>query len=365
MKVFVSSVISGLESVRSAAREAISTLRHEPIMAEDFGAQPRSPQLACLTEIRKADLVVLILGEQYGAPQSSGLSATHEEYREAKGRKPVISFVQAGVSRGREQAEFVREVQGWEGGLFRGEFTGANDFKVALTRALHDYELANAVGPVDEKEIAKRATALLPPEKGGYSSGGPSLYLATAGGPRQSILRPIEIEHPDLADALHQKALFGQRKLFDHSEGVERTIEGDSLVLLQDRGHARIMLNEQGSLLIGLPLRTAGRGLQELIEERVQAQLSDALEYATWALDHVDPTQRLTHIVVAASLTDAGYMGWRSQRESEENPNAISISAVARRERTPIHVSRPRAALRLDALHIVEDLIVPLRRQYR
>jgi hypothetical protein len=365
MKVFVSSLISGMEFVRAAAREAITTLRHEPIMAEDFGAQPRSPQVACLSGIRQSDLVILILGEHYGAIQSSGLSATHEEYREAKGRKPVISFVQDGVTRDPQQAEFVREVQGWEGGLFRGGFTSPSDLKISLTRALHDFELANAVGPVDEQELVKRAVALMPSERRGYSSGTASLNLVVVGGPRQSILRPIEIEQPTLADALHKTALFGDQRLFDVSEGVQRTIEGDSLVLVQDKTHSKIQLNEQGSVLITLPLRSAGRGMPELIEERVQEQLANALDYATWTLDHVDPTQRLTHIVIAASLTDANHMGWRTQRESDASPNQISISAVTQEKRSTVRVSRTRAALRLDSAHVVEDLIVPLRRQSR
>jgi hypothetical protein len=71
VKVFISSLISGMEQVRAAAREAVTTLRHEPVMAEDFGAQQDSPQVACLTGLREADVVVLILGERYGAPQQS------------------------------------------------------------------------------------------------------------------------------------------------------------------------------------------------------------------------------------------------------------------------------------------------------
>lgn len=34
-----------------------------------------------------------MLGEAYGMKQASGLSATHEEYREARDTKPVIAFV--------------------------------------------------------------------------------------------------------------------------------------------------------------------------------------------------------------------------------------------------------------------------------
>jgi hypothetical protein len=60
---------------------------------------------ACLQGLRGSELVVLILGERYGAvPPGSGLSATHEEYRDARGTKPVVAFVQEGVTPEAEQA---------------------------------------------------------------------------------------------------------------------------------------------------------------------------------------------------------------------------------------------------------------------
>jgi hypothetical protein len=132
MKVFISSLISGFEPFRAACRSAIATLRHEPLMAEEFGARPQSPQAACLQGLREADIVVLMLGERYGAAQAgSRLSATHEEYREAQGRKPVIAFVQEGIAPEPEQAAFIKEVQAWEGGLFRGGFKTPDDLATA------------------------------------------------------------------------------------------------------------------------------------------------------------------------------------------------------------------------------------------
>ncbi len=364
VKVFISSLISGMEQVRAAAREAVTTLRHEPIIAEDFGAQQNSPQVACLTGLREADVVVLILGERYGAPQQSGLSATHEEYREAKARKPVIAFVQQPITPDADQAAFIREVQSWEGGLFRGGFSNAADLKIALTRALHDYELANAVGPVDEADLVKRAVSLLPRERHGYSSSSGNLNVAVAGAPKQSVLRPIEIESQDLADSIHQAALFGKHRLFDRSLGVESGVQDDSLFLQQEQGKYRIALNEQGSVVIALPVREGKGMLPELIYEFVQEQLTGALGFTSWLLDRIDPTQKLTHVAVAASLSNADHLTWRSRSESEDNPNRISMG-IGTGERKPVHLSRPRPALRLDLARLVEDLIVPLRRQWR
>jgi hypothetical protein len=364
MKIFISSLITGMETTRAAAREAVETLRHEPIMAEDFGAKPSSPQSACLQGVRQADIVALILGPNYGAIQPSGLSATHEEYREAKGKKTVLAFVQEGVSPEPSQAEFINEVQGWEAGLFRGGFRTDRDLKIALTRALHDFELAVAVGPVDQDDLTNRAKFLLPTDRRGYSSSSATLNLSVAGGPRQSVLRPIELEKPALAEAIHKEALFGAHRLFDPAAGVEREIDGDTLTVQQERGKAQILLNEQGSVLVTLPLERSESMMAELIYERIQSQCGEALGFAAWLLDHIDPTQRLSHVAVALSLSNAEHMAWRTQRESDASPNRMTMG-MGRDNNSAVHVNRTRSALRLDSARLVEDLIVPLRRQWR
>ena len=116
VRVFVSSLMSGdFDTLRDAACDAISLLGYEALRAEDYVASPTSAQVACLAGVRSADAVVLILGSQYGVPQASGLSATHEEYREARETsRPVFAFIAADAQRTPAQAEFIREVRDWE-----------------------------------------------------------------------------------------------------------------------------------------------------------------------------------------------------------------------------------------------------------
>ena len=363
MRVFVSSLITGMEPFRAAAREAISTLRHEPIMAEDFGARPDSPQVACLNGLRESDIVVLIVGEHYGAIQPSGRSATHEEYDEARGHKTILAFVQEGVDREPREEEFAREVQAWTSGLFRSGFRTVDELRQTITRALYDHALARATGPVDQEEMTQRAVALLPAEQRNYASSGASLNLSVAGGPRQSILRPVEIERATLAEALMQQGMFGTNRLFETAQGVQHTIQNASLVLTQERG-AQVLLTEEGLVVISMPVRRTGQMGMELVEEAVQAQFAAALAYTSWTLDHIDPTQRLTHVAIAASITGGDYMAWRTQAESDASPNRMSLG-MGNNAHTPVHISKARPALRLNAAHIVEDLLVPLRRQRR
>jgi hypothetical protein len=229
------------------------------VVAEDFGAQPNSPQIACLKGLRSADLVVLILGGRYGYIQgTSGVSPTHEEYLEARGRKPVLTFVQSGVERDEQKAQFINEVNEWQTGHFRGSFKTADELRNLVTRAIHDFQLANAAGPFDAGAVSAAALELLPMARQNSQASSPTLHIAIAGGPIQRLLRPAELEAAALVDAIHQQALFSEPKLFSKSKGVEHSIEGSALVVEQERG-ARIRLGENGSLLLSLPLeRTEG-----------------------------------------------------------------------------------------------------------
>lgn len=90
-----------------------------------------------------------------------------------------------------------------------------------------------------------------------------------------------------------------------------------------------------------------------------------ALRYAAWLLDHIDATQRLAHIVVAAQIT--GGFAMRTRREHEASPNSIEMG-FGRDERPPVHLvpahfARPALAQQTDQL--AEDLTALLRRQWR
>lgn len=371
MRIFISSLITGFETQRTAARRAVATLRHEPVMAEDFGAQPNSPQVACMQGLRSSDMMVLILGEHYGfVPPNSTLSATHQEYREARETKPVLAFVQEGISPGPEQTAFIAEVQAWEGGLFRGGFVAADDLQDSVTRALHDVTLANATAPVDEQEMVASAFAMLPRENRHHVSSA-MLEMVIVGGPRQRILRPIELEDQSLAERLEQSALYGKNRLFDRSLGTTSGLDGADLVLSQERG-AGIRLTEHGSIAVRVLLdepRSQTRGLDHMgsmvvIEESVQHRLGIALDYAAEIIDHIDRTQRLTHLVVAVRLTGVEHRGWRTQAQHATRPNSVQLGMGGELERPPVTLTIRRAALGLDRTVLVEDILIPLRRQF-
>jgi hypothetical protein len=139
---FISSVVSGMEAYRDAAARAARMLRHEVIRSEDFGASPSTPQRVCLAGVRAADLVLLLLGKRYGVAQASGLSPTHEEFREAKDRCPVLVFVEKTADREEAQEQFVKEAQGWGSGLYTAAFSSPEELQEAVVSGMHQLELA-------------------------------------------------------------------------------------------------------------------------------------------------------------------------------------------------------------------------------
>ena len=369
VKVFISSLISGFEAERDAARRAVSTLRQESVMAEDFGARPASPQVACLQGLRSSDVVVLILGSGYGfVPVGSTLSATHQEYREARETKPVLAFVQQGVTAEPDQQRFIEEVQAWEGGLFRGGFTDAADLRDGITRALYDVSLANAVGPVNEGELVTQATALIPAERRNQVSGN-FLDVAIVGGPTQRLLRPVEMESDELGEHLQQLALFGADRVFDRSKGSRVALDGPDLVVSQERG-ASIRLTEKGSMVFRLSLEDQevdarrGFGGMIIVEEVVRQTLTAALGYAAAAIERIDPTQRITHLLVAISVASGDFRTWRTRAQNAASQTSMQMSMTGSGERKPVTIGIRRAALPLDRSRLVDDLLVPLRRQF-
>lgn len=308
---------------------------------------------------------MLVMGERYGYQQAAGLSATHEEYREARGNRPVLLFVEEGVTMEPNQAEFLAEVRGWDTGHFYKSFSSAADLAAKVTRALHDYELSSAAGPIDETEMLERANAAIPQRKGWSHT---ELSIAVAGGPRQQVIRPAELDPNRLGGRVHQEAFFGDHAFLDRTAATEVAVRNGKLVVAQQ--HASVEIDELGTIRISVPATTSDRssrhGLPALVEEDVQETIAQALRFAGWLLDQVDPVGRVSDVVPMVALSGGGYLAWRTRREHAASPNAGQMGGGTENVKvtlTPLR--RHRAALTLETEKLVEDLTVLLRREVK
>jgi hypothetical protein len=362
MNVFISSIITGFEVFRDAAAEAIESLNCEVLRAEDFTASASSPQVTCLKGVRDADVVVLILGEKYGAKQQSGKSATHEEYDEAKRstrQKAIVLFVHEGSNMEADQKSFLQEIERWQGGVLWKGFRDPGQLRKAVSQALNKHMLAQAAGSVNEQEVAARAEALLPERSRGSSC---ALMIAITGAPRQEILRPKQIEDKTFEKLIHKEAKFGDFAVLDDSAQTEVKFD-DDLLRFEQRG-ASIVVDEVGSICIEIPARKDdNRGLAPLIEEDLIDVADRMLRFAGWYLDKIDSTERLTHVAVIAGLYEASMCAWLTRAEYQDDRGTTVGGFGDKRVIAPLRPPiRSRQQLRGDARVIAEDLIHLLKR---
>jgi Domain of unknown function (DUF4062) len=93
--VFVCSTFDDLEQEREAVLDAILRVRSRHNAMEFFGARPGRPIDVCLDEVRKSDLLVVIVGLKYGSlPAGMGISYSQAEYEEGvRLEKPCLVYL--------------------------------------------------------------------------------------------------------------------------------------------------------------------------------------------------------------------------------------------------------------------------------
>jgi hypothetical protein len=355
VKVFISSVIRGFEPFRDAVASAAKLLGHEVLRSEDLAAGPDPAERACLDLVRRADVVVLVLGARYGAPSGRDVSPTHEEYREARSiGRDVLGFVQGGVAPEPKQRELIDEARQWATGSAVATFATPAELRDQVVKALKELELSRAGGRLDPGEMVARAA-----KRAGEVARAmhqPSLLVAVGPGPAQALLRPTEIASEALQRDLEKEALYGRSPVLVRGAGVKTLVDGGSLVIAQDR--ARIVLDPDGTLVVAAPAEERDHMLSALIEETIRERVAQALTFAGAVYERIDARGRVTDIAPVASLANVGYTGWRTRAEQERDPNRLSMNVQAP-EGLVVGLrpeTRRRRALTAEANDMAEDL---------
>lgn len=358
-RVFLSSVVTGFEEYREAAADAIATLGHEVVRSEQFGVRPDTPQRACLGELRSTELVVLVLGARYGFVNPvSGLSATHEEFREAAATKPVLVFIQGGVTPEEEQLALIREAQDWARGGLTGSFATPEELRRAVTQAVHRWEIAQSAGPADETEMLERGRRLLPDSR----SGGAKLAVVAIPGPRQELVSPVRLDGPQLREQLLDLAQTSS--LFDR---FERTVVRHELgCLVMEQPAVSLRLDSSGAFcvvqLAAFPESTDRMRMETLVEEDLRDRIGRTLRTLATGLDSFDSTHRCPSIVVFAALIDGAWLPWKTLAEHRATPDSATMGRGGDLvEVLPSGQPMPRPALRNRANEIAEELTARFR----
>ena len=332
-------------------------------MAEGFGASPNAPRTECLAAVRDADVMILILGSEYGELQASGLSATHEEYREARESTPVLAFVHKGSVRTGDQAMFVDEVREWESGHYTGSFTDAAELRDNVFRALFEFQGAVETMPLDADALNDRAGELLPVHSFGGSA---ELVVAVAVGPARAVLTARQLGDAELHRYLLGEALTGTSAVLSTTSGTQQRVTPSSIVFDQRDDRRQVELHTDGSISVAQPAIRSGAPMQALpalIEEDIADRIAKVLEFGGSLLDHIDPANRTSRFAVRVRLTGAAHLPWRTRDEQARIPHSATMS-IDPHDRLEVHLTPPvrmRPALRQQSRELAEDLAASLK----
>ncbi len=143
-KIFVSGVQRELKEERFAVKEIITLNTFlkkyfDVFLFEDLPAKSKPAEKVYLGKVSESDILLLLLGKEYGQPSPDGLSATEREFRKAVERNLKILVFLRGEddsTRDRRVRNLIREIKRPGSGYTYDEFNGTSDLKECVFNSL-------------------------------------------------------------------------------------------------------------------------------------------------------------------------------------------------------------------------------------
>lgn len=143
-KIFVSGAQKELKKERRAVKEfirkdALLSEYFDVFLFEDSPAKSKSAEIAYIEEVRKSDIYIGILGQQYGGSGKEKMSPTEAEFREAKAKhKEILIYIKgqntADKLRDGGMQEFIKEIKNPKAGYSYRRF----DASMELTNLVYE-----------------------------------------------------------------------------------------------------------------------------------------------------------------------------------------------------------------------------------
>ncbi len=359
LRIFVSSIMEGYDTFRVAAAEGIRRAGCEPVRAEDFVASSTSPRNACLDGVRSADAVGLLLGSRYGWIAPSGISATEEEYNEARRtHKRIFVFLEDVASSEPRQEEFVRKVQDYIGGHWRKMYHEPDELTGLIQETITAADLASIQrGENVMVEELMESLSSKPPETQGI------VWLKIVWGTLrdEEVIDPLLPGNPDFQRTVmrigHESdpPLFAyeQPKSLESTASVLRITQGDVTAWRDARDLVILELTTNGLLSISQNISGTESDsdskhylsdMYVLDPSLVRERLSRAWAFAVAWWKHHDSYRRHDPLIYGVALHNVGTRYFRSPELSSSG--GITVPPECPHDplsifKSPRRISRP------------------------
>lgn len=315
-RVFVSSVMTGFEAFRNAARDGVTSAGGAPILIEDFPSLDMSSRTACLDLVRSCDIYLLIVGDRLGS-SPLGKPVIEEEMEEARKRKlPRLLFLHE-IARDPEAETFANQLSDYFLGRFRVTFSTPDELKEAVASALaflleQGTMQLETNDPNDVNELLETAS----------DAQGAFLRLCVIPERKLELFDVLELEDPAFRRTIFQLGHRNDVLLFDYDQGQKTaTADRGYLVVRQERGRSDsanveivVRLGETGTVTIDQSIdrrhknrNQPGMGFDiQIAEADIAEAVGSSISFVNVLYDQYDPGHRFATFFYGVALSGMG-----------------------------------------------------------
>lgn len=366
--VFISSLARGeMAAVRESARAAVDSLQMRPVMFETAPASRDDSRRALLDELGRCDVVLLLLGTEYGERTERGVSATEDEFNEAVTRGiPVIALVQ-NVERSAEQEEFVARVRGtWSDGRFAPEFTDASDVGFAVVSALNAWRQGGASTEQQAAALQRSRTLAVGSDRAGQGGSGAKVRAVFVPVGERVLIDAVMFGEPTLGDDIGMGLRTSGLVRHDMAMTQQLTAEGVEFHAASTRGfeQLRFLVARDGAVLAEGAVASTGSFTSMVIEApKVRKVIEQSCALAQNAWTRIDRRDDIRDLAVTVAVPDSGMTVYS---DSEFTGSSLSMGSMFGSAAVIVAPDPPRLARReeVGTAELVDQLVAEVRQAF-
>jgi hypothetical protein len=366
--VFISSLAHGeMAAIRAAAKAAVESLQMRPVMFETAPASRDDSRRALLDELGGCDLLLLLLGAEYGERTERGVSATEDEFKEAASCGiPVIALVQQ-LTRSPEQDEFVNRVRGtWSEGRFAPTFTGVSDAGFAVVRALNAWRQRGETNAHHAAAVERARGLAMGSGQPGQSHTGAKARVVIAPVLGRPMMDAVMLGETGLGDDLGMCIRTSGLVRHDMALKEKLTAEGIEFEAAESRGYEqlRFVVATDGAILAEGSVSGSGLLGSSVIEgSKVRRVVEQSCAFALSAWERIDRRDDLREIATTIAIPDASM---KVYSDDEFTGNSLSMGNMMGSPAVIVAPDPPRFARREDvgSPELVARLVAEIRHAF-
>lgn len=292
---------------RNQAKQAVESLGMTPVMFETMPPGVEDSRRELLDRLADCDVVVLLLGAEYGQSGTRGMSPTEEEFEHASTNGvPVLTLVQDGVERDEAQANFLARVRGtWEQGSFTGRFIDPGAVGLDVVKALNTWKERQLGTGGPDAAIEQALSLATRNERHGYNTYDARLRVVVVPTRSRPLLDAIALSDTQLPDDIAMSMRVSG--LVGNETGLTAVVADRHILIRpgQDDAVPQSVVAPNGAIVAEVSVASESTFGSAAVEgPRVRFALAAAAKFARLTWDRIDTRDEVRDCLAMSAIPD-------------------------------------------------------------